>query len=83
MKTNIDITSHVSEETGWLFAIEDGGEDFETLAGLTEERIAQMCKDWGVSPDFLIEVNAQFETLREAMHSDLADIWKRLDSLEG
>ena len=84
MDTITDIISRTGTETDWLFAIDAGEscEDFVEANQLAKDRLAELCESYGVSEDFLFELIAISATFREAIHADLADIWKRLDRLE-
>ena len=83
MKTNIEIESHTESETPWILPItDDEASEFDTINDLSSERLAELAERYYVHPDFMIEINSQFDSFRRAVHADLSTIWKRLDSLE-
>lgn len=86
MKTNIDIAieSWVKDGAGWTFPTDPKNEDADWVEfnELSADRRAEVCKEYGVSEDFMHEILAQFTNLEDNIHRDLADIWKRLDAME-
>jgi hypothetical protein len=86
MKTNIDIAieSWTKDAGDWTFAIDKNDEDteFVDFHELTDVRRAEVVSDYGVTEDFLYDLTAHIGTIQDAIHQDLADIWKRLDAME-
>lgn len=82
MKTlrKVNIESRTDEETGWVIADDDSEDsEYTDIQGAEKERVAEFAAKWGVTPEFIYELNSMFGSFRDAVHSDLADIWERLD----
>lgn len=87
MRTNTEIAieSWTKDAGEWTFAIDKDDEDadFVDYRELTADRRAEIAHDFGVTEDFIYELTAHISTLQDAIHQDLADIWKRMDAMEG
>lgn len=83
MNTETHIKSRTNEETTWLFPVDDSDvTDWEEFADLPEDRISELCERYGVTAEFMDELNGILSSFRNAIHEDLRDIWKRLDEME-
>lgn len=63
------------------FRVETPDEDYDSyteVGSMTDEELQTVATRMGTTPEFLKEINAHFEALKEAVHNDLADIWAKL-----
>ena len=67
----------------WVVS-DDESEDaqFSQISDVTSERMAELAKKWGVTPEFILEIGSELASLRSNVHEDLVDIWDRLDRME-
>lgn len=71
-----------TEQVTFGFCIKEDDPNFDTLKNvgdMNEEELAIVAARFQISPEFLSEINSYFESLRDAAHQDLADIWARLE----
>ncbi len=81
--TTTTVESQTAEETTWWFPVDDTEDtDYLEVHELSEKRLTELCKRYGVSEEFVTEVNGEFSRFRDAVSGDLAEIWKRLDAIE-
>lgn len=63
------------------FVVDENDEDFNSytyVEDMTEDQLATVAKRYAVSPELLKEINGHLDSLREAIHNDLADIWAKV-----
>lgn len=73
----------LTQEEQWVLPVTDAEiTDYVDPSSLEKARLEELCGRYGVSSEFVIEVNSVFESFREAVHQDLSAIWKRLDKIE-
>ncbi len=63
------------------FCVEENDEDYDSyksVDNMTEEETTKVAKRLKVSPEFLNEVNSTIRDLRDAAHTDLSQMWAKL-----
>lgn len=83
MDTITEIISRTNTETDWMMPTDDTeSPEWERVDDLDADRLHELCVKFDVAPEFVLELTLVFDSLRKAVHDDLADIWQRLDKLE-
>jgi hypothetical protein len=71
-----------TQQTNWNLLTEANDENFDSLVAVTdmgEEELTKAAKLLNASPELIREIGSYFESLRDAIHNDLADIWEKVN----
>lgn len=80
----VSIADRVESETQGCklgFVVDENQENYDSFTyveDMTDEELATIAKRYQTSPAFIQEISGQFQSLADAVHRDLADIWERL-----
>lgn len=84
MKT-VSIPDRVESETETIklgFCVEEndeGADSWTYVEDMTEEQLKKVADRFKTTPEFITEVSSHFDSLREAVHNDLASIWDKVN----
>lgn len=76
-----------TKDVNLTITMDASSEDFDkwelaSLDQLGEEEMAVLAGKLGIDARILTGLATSFESLRDAVHDDLADIWLRMDRME-
>ncbi len=81
MKT-VQIANRVESETqnvSFGFQVDTNDDDsYMNVTDMNEEQLSVIAVRYNIKPEFLVELDMHFTAMRDAIHSDLADIWARI-----